>query len=58
MKVRFEVITKGVKNKNHAMGQFLFKREDLINDFSGKVQKEFLPIGMINKEFPEFVRDG
>ena len=37
MEVGLKIITKRVEDENHADGEFLFLREDVVDNFGGRV---------------------
>ena len=58
MEIGFKVITKGVKNQDHADSQRLFLGEDICNDFGGRVKQEFLAFWVVDEERPKLIGDG
>lgn len=58
MEIGFKVIAEGMKDNDHADSQILFLREDIVNDFGGGIEEEFLAAGVLDEEGPKLVGDG
>lgn len=58
MEIGFKIIAEGMKDKDHADSQGLFLREDIVNDFGGRIEQEFLAVGVVDEEGPELIRNG
>lgn len=58
MKIGFKIIAEGMKDKDHADSQGLFLREDIVNDFGGRIEQEFLAARVVDEEGPELIRNG